>query len=389
MKGSTRKRGRTWTAYWWAKDPATGKLKQHSKGGFRVKRGNKDTGEVGAEDHLNTVKPQVDAGTWRPEKPVRVSELLLEHYLPARESEGLRPATLAQYRRAAEAWLIPHIGGLEVLQLTPKMVNDVADKLRAQGSTQGRGGLSPRSVQVAITTLKAATAWGAGTDLLARDPLAGLRRPRAKPSSVGQAWSVEEARAFLAAVADDRLAAAWKLLLTRGPRRGELGGLRWDSVDLDRGGIQITTTRIVVDGRAVDSTPKTDAGKRWLPLDEELIASLRAHRRHQLEERIAAGPAYEESGYVFTDELGRPYHPEYFSTRFESLVRQSGARRLRLHDCRHTACSVMLLAGEPPFIVAKILGHSSTRMVEEVYRHLMGDELERAGEAASRMLLSE
>ena len=61
---------------------------------------------------------------------------------------------------------------------------------------------------------------------------------------------------------------------------------------------------------------------------------------------------------------------------------------MRLHDTRHTSCSVMLLAGESPYVVAKLLGHSSDRMVSEVYRHLMGDELERAGQAASALLLT-
>jgi integrase len=144
----------------------------------------------------------------------------------------------------------------------------------------------------------------------------------------------------------------------------------------------------VVDGKAVESTPKTNAGRRWIPLDEELVAAFKAHRRRQLEERMAAGPAYDDTDYVFCDELGRPFHPEFFSTRFETLVRQAGLRQLRLHDTRHTACSVMLSAGESPYVVSRILGHSSTRMVEQVYRHLMGDELERAGQAASKLLLS-
>ena len=105
---------------------------------------------------------------------------------------------------------------------------------------------------------------------------------------------------------------------------------------------------------------------------------------------VQVTPAYEETDHVFVDELGRPYHPEYISTRIDSLVHQQrDVPRIRLHDCRHTACNIMLVAGEPPFVVAKILGHSSTRMVEEVYRHLSAGKLERAGEAASRMLLSE
>jgi integrase len=166
-------------------------------------------------------------------------------------------------------------------------------------------------------------------------------------------------------------------------------GLRYIScVDLDRGGLRIEATRIIVDGRVVDSSPKTAAGRRWVPLDKALVATLRAHRRRQSEDRLAVGSAWEQTGHVFTNELGQPYYPGFFSVQFRALVRQTGLRRRRLHDTRHTACSVMLLGGAQPFEVARILGHSSTYMVEQVYRHLMGDELERAGEAASRLLLA-
>ena len=68
------------------------------------------------------------------------------------------------------------------------------------------------------------------------------------------AWTTEHARAFLEATRDDRLAAGWALLLTRGLRRGELAGLRWGSVDLDAGVLSIAETRIVVNGNAANST---------------------------------------------------------------------------------------------------------------------------------------
>jgi hypothetical protein len=81
----------------------------------------------------------------------------------------------------------------------------------------------------------------------------------------------EEARAFLGSVADDRLVAAWTLLGTRGLRRGELASLRQDGVDPFGGSIRITRTRVLVDGKPIGSEPKTDAGRRTIPLDSVLI----------------------------------------------------------------------------------------------------------------------
>lgn len=165
-------------------------------------------------------------------------------------------------------------------------------------------------MQLAVTVLKTATRWAWETGLMRRDVLAGFRRPRIEPSDrVSSAWSAAEAGRFLSAVADDRLRTAWWLLLTRGLRRGELLGLRWEDLDLEAGRLRVVRTRIVVDNKVVESDPKTAAGRRSVPLDVQLVAEFRAHRRHQLEERFRAGEAWEESGFVFTDELGRPIVP--------------------------------------------------------------------------------
>ena len=89
MKGTIRQRGRTWTCYWWT-PTATGDWTQHSKGGFATK--------TAAQKHLTATLAKVQAGEWSPERKLTVRELLKDHWLPSRTSEGLRATTLAQYR---------------------------------------------------------------------------------------------------------------------------------------------------------------------------------------------------------------------------------------------------------------------------------------------------
>ena len=202
------------------------------------------------------------------------------------------------------------------------------------------------------------------------------------------AWTVAEARAFLAATAEDRLAFAYALLLTHGLRRGELCGLQWGDVDLDAGVLQIGRTRIVVDGVALDSTPKTRAGRRQVSIDAALVALLRRHKATQAAERLAAGPgAYQEGGWLFADELGRPYYPASLTVWFEAHVKAAGLRRIRLHDCRHTAASLMLADGVPVPVVSEMLGHSSPTITLSIYAHVMPGQAEKAGAALSASLL--
>jgi integrase len=378
MRGSIRQRGALFTAYWSTSDPATGQRVQHTKGSFRT--------QGAARKHLNVVMPKVDDGSYRVDKPLTVSQLLTEHWLPAQKSRELRPSTLDQYALAVNSWIVPHIGGVRVSALTPKQVTEWVDTLRTAKSSTGRKGLSPRVAQLSVGVLKAACGWAVENGLLSRNPIAGVRRPRAQ-STVMKAWDTDQARAFLASTTTDRLSFAWSLLLTRGLRRGELCGLRWESVDLGAGVVRINRTRVVVDGKAIDSIPKTAAGRRSIPLDPSLVTILRAHKATQGREKLASGGAYDDGGYLLADELGHPYYPDSLSTWFDQKVKSSGLPRIRLHDTRHTAASLMLASGVGVKVVSEMLGHASPTITLAIYAHVLPGQSEAAGAALSASLL--
>ncbi|MGO8685135.1 MAG: tyrosine-type recombinase/integrase [Thermoleophilia bacterium] len=359
-------------------DGATGKRVQHNKGGFKTKGA--------AQKHLNAVLAKVDQGTWRPDKPFSVRELLVDQWLAAQRARELRPTTIAGYENAINQWILPHIGGVRVAALTPGIVVDLMSTLRSEKTANGRQGLSARSVQLAVGVLKSACAWAVTAELISRNPIAGVRRPRAA-APVMRVWTETEARAFLEATKEDRLGFAWSIYLARGLRRGELCGLKWSAVDLDAGTLRIEETRTTVKGEAVPSLPKTAAGRRSIQIDDRLVALLRAHRRRQAAEKLAAGGAYEDRGFLLADELGHPYHPDTISGWFDAKVAEVGLPRIRLHDCRHTAASLMLAAGEPVKVVSEILGHASITITLQTYAHVMPGMAEEAGARLSASLL--
>ena len=117
-------------------------------------------------------------------------------------------------------------------------------------------------------------------------------------------WDTEQLRTFLETVTDDRLFAAWMLVVTTGMRRGEVLGIRWNDVNLDLARVSVVRTLTVVGHDVLVSEPKTAKGRRSVALDPATVATLREHRKGQRKERLAFGEGWNDEQLVFTLEDG-------------------------------------------------------------------------------------
>lgn len=107
-------------------------------------------------------------------------------------------------------------------------------------------------------------------------------------------------------------------------RRCELAGARRDLLDLDAGTLSIEITRVVVDGRVIESDGKTENAQHVLALDPFTLAVLKAHVEQVARERRELGPDYQDHGVLFCWENGRPPHPDTITRRFKKLAAAAG-----------------------------------------------------------------
>jgi integrase len=182
-------------------------------------------------------------------------------------------------------------------------------------------------------------------------------------------WSGSQVRTFLDSSSDDRECALWRLLVMTGMRRGEALGLKWPDVDLASGRVSVQRSRVMAGGRVLEHPPKTDHAHRSVPLDPVTVAALRSWKARQASERLAAGSAWAEGGWVFTREDGAPPHPGVVSKRFLDAVGRTDLPRIRLHDLRHTSATLALAAGEHPKVVQERLGHATIAQTMDTYSH--------------------
>lgn len=177
------------------------------------------------------------------------------------------------------------------------------------------------------------------------------------------------------------------LLIVTGCRRGEVMGLKWDKVDLDRQRITIDRALLVgKSGTAYEDTTKT-GDTRYLNIPAETVQLLREYRREQTIMRLKSGDRWNDAGYVFTRDDGRPMNPESVNSWLNDFSKKNGLPHINPHAFRHTAASVLIAAGTDVVTVSKQLGHSNVNTTESFYSHMIEEAKAQATECIADVLL--
>lgn len=345
-----------------------GKRQQTRRRGFASQRT--------AQAALNRVLQDLATRTYVAPSRLTLAAFLTDDWLPAIETT-IRPSTFDSYSRNMRNHVARHpIGSVALQKVDASALNRLyADLLAGKTSTRP---LAPRSVAYIHVILHRAFRDAVRWDRLVRNPCDSADPPRPGRShrSTMRTWTADELAAFLTATTEHRLTAAWWVLATTGMRRGELLGLAWEAVDLDAGLASIRRTLVTTRARRKGepgmswSEPKTDKGWRTVALDQATVVALRAHRAHQLEERLLAGPEYADQGLVFCTAFGQPIHPKTLSWYFEQAGKRAGLPRIRLHDLRHSYATLALKAGVHPRVVQERLGHANVGVTLDTYSHV-------------------
>ena len=314
-----------------------------------------------------------------------LGKLAVGDYL-ARWLEEMKPnwaaKTALRYGEIVRLHIAPIIGDIELRKLRPIDVPPIYRRAQEQG-------LSTRTVLHIHRVLRAALQQAVRLELVNRNACDAVQAPRPDRYE-HRALNPEELRRVLAAADSTRYGCLIYLAAATGLRLGELNGLRYQdlSLDSDNATLQVRQTCQWLPGQGfIFREPKTAGSRRSVALSPDAVERLRVHRRAQLEERLAAGPAYaDQDDLVFADPLGRPIQLTPFRRVWATIIEEAGVGHLRLHDLRHSHASILMAANVHPKVVSERLGHSRVSITLDTYSHTIPSLQADAAEQFDRVL---
>jgi integrase len=261
------------------------------------------------------------------------------------------------------AWLhlLPTFGNTKLEDLTREQVQRMYVCKRDEGLSAAR---VRRIHGVLSAALNHAVLWR----LVEHNVCKEVSPPRVPPPEI-RPLSLDEAKRFLVAAEGDRFEALYVLGLTSGMRFGELGGLFWSDMDLDRRMLRVQRALITGHGRQTLESPKTPGRCRGISLTPKAVDALLRHRKQQ---RAKEFPI-EGDVLVFTNGAGNPVNPSHLLYRsFKPLLQRAGLPDTTFHAAtRHTYCCILLMQGVNPKAVSLQLGHSSVALTLQKYAHFL------------------
>lgn len=368
-KKTVMRNGKEYT-YWEARytigfDPGTGKQVQRSISGKTQKE---------VSQKLKAATTAIDTGTYQAPNKMTVGQWL--DIWTAEYLGGVKPRTVDSYKSTVKHQIKPAMGAIRLDSLSAHTIqgfyNSLGDRLSAK-TVKNTHGILHKALQQAVAN-----------GYIRFNPADACIIPRAvrkEPHPLDES----QISTFLQAIRGHRFEALFTITLFTGMREGEVLGLTWDAVDLDKGTLHINKQlqKERGGGGAYNLVPTKNSKGRCITLAPFVLALMKDVRRQQLQWRLQNARCWDNPmNLVFTDELGGHLMPHTVYHRFKAIVEAMGCPDVRFHDLRHSYAVAAIRAGDDVKTVQENLGHATASFTLDIYGHVT-EQMKQA--SASRM----
>lgn len=291
-----------------------------------------------------------------------------EYWMTHMKGDNIRYNTKRNYNDRYYRCVDPVIGCLPVKSVKPLHCQEVLIKISDNHADS--------IIKACRTLMHSFFDSAVENDLITKNPVTkSVRCGSKKETKPPRVLTTTEQKAFLNAVKESSYYNHWSFILQTGLRVGELTGLKWQDVDLQKNIIRISRTmecRKKENGWTV-SPPKTKKGNREIPLTKEALKLL----QNQRETNNAASIPEKFNDFIFLGKNGEPVTATAYNSIIEYYCKKTGIDKFSMHTFRHTFATRCIEAGMKPKTLQIILGHSDLSMTMNLYVHITDDEKEK------------
>ena len=307
----------------------------------------------------------------KPENKI-VSDFAKE-YLSIQKT-SLSPGSYDFYQHIIEKHILPMFGRMRLRDIKTYHVQDFIMKLNSMPRNDGKSGhISPQTVKRYTTVLRSMLTMA--YKMYYMDDDVGLSRRLTFPKEHYQevdVFTIEEAKAILAAAKTEpiNIRLLIELSLFTGMRRGEIVGLKWSDINLDKQCLSVKRSIYKPKGeKSIEKEPKSHSSFRTIAIPNCLCEMLQEYKERQEEYSLSLA-TWQNLDYIFTDDIGDVMNPQTPTKQFSHFLERHGIRHLKFHCLRHTSATILLANGCDIKTVSARLGHSSIETTN-IYLHML------------------
>lgn len=379
MRGHIKKRGENWSVIVeLPKDTIAGKRKQKW---YTVKGNKKD-----AETFLTEKLRELDTGLLIDTKKMTLEEYL-DYWIVEACENRLKTTTLEGYKHNIEKHIKPILGHILLDKLTPLHLQQLYKDRLEHGKLTGEGGLSNKSVLAIHRILHRALEQAVKWQLIIRNVADCVEPP--KPQKYQAKFLDEKQVIKLQEISKDTyLYIPILIAIYTGMRRGEILGLMWQDIDLDKGMVKIAHSLNSTKNGLELSTPKTNKSIRNIAIPKIVVKELKRHKIVQKQNKLKYGNSYQDSDMVCTLENGKMINPKNLSRDFHRMLENNNLPVVRFHDLRHSHASLLVKLGVQPKVISERLGHSNISITMDLYSHVYSETDKKVANMFEKLLIS-
>ena len=347
-------------------------------------------------DYLNEefakFKAEIESGEYiAPEKMTFVA--FVEEWREKYAVKHLGEKTLELYMIHLNNRVIPSFGHLRLDAIkTIQIVNFIEEMGKVNRLDGKKGAISPGTVQIIYRAIKNVFSRAVEWKVIKTNPVEGVKKPRAIPKNM-EVYNNDEVESLLTYLENEQI--HWRIMislaLTTGLRRGELLGLEWKNIDIDKGTLDIRQSlTFSKNGGYKVKEPKTKNSLRKVALPTSMLAELREFKIHCNKLRMKSADVWQggESFFLFTSWNGKPLNPYSVGQWWRRFINRTSLKYIRFHDLRHTSATLLLNQGVHAKIISSRLGHANITTTLNIYAHALQEADQSAADKLDSLFTS-